>query len=402
MNAFSRKLCWLTALSFLGTAAHVALAAEPIKFGAVVPVKELVGKQSANAMRLAVKEINNAGGVLGRQIKVIIEDDEMNGPKGAAAINKLATEDKVDFFIGGLSSSVTLDEIPVMKLHKKITLWSGAASSRVERALKGEDWFFHLHPWDYQQTQGYIDGWLAIAKNNPKVKLNKWFFAYEDGAFGTRSYHAYVDIFPKEWTHKGADFKSVSVGGNGDYRVVLKRAKEAKPDVFVWFGHEDDALPIMNQAREMGFQPPVFIGSPPGWPAYFGKTALSENVSYYGLWTPALITKNKSSGRFTENYRKEFNEEPENHIMELCYSSIHILAEAIKRAGTLETTALIAALEQTNYESPLGETISFKPSRVIKHQGLTRLKTLQWQNGVLQVVWPFEFASAPFKYPYKE
>jgi len=380
--------------------AGAASAAQPIKIGAIVPLQDVGGHDSAKSMALAVKEINQAGGLLGRTLELIVIDDGMNPEKGAAAIEKLATVDKVDFFAGGMSSSVHLAQIPLMKQYGKVTVWSGSASSKVELALKDQDWFFHLHPWDYQQTQGYLDGWKAISQKHPEVKIQKWFYAYEDGAFGFSTFKAFGEALPKEKTLQGAFFKSAASGG-GDYRGVLKRAKKENPEVFVWTGYEADAPLIMRYAREINFNPPLFIGAPPGWSTDFGKSAAAENVTCYGAWAASIKGINKASQHYYNAYRAEFNAEPNSYLGPLSYSGIHILAEAIKKAGTLDTPALIAALKETRYESPLGETITFTPSRIIKHQGLNRQKIMQWQNGVLQVIWPFEYATSKIIYPYQ-
>jgi branched-chain amino acid transport system substrate-binding protein len=78
-----------------------------------------------------------------------------------------------------------------MKKYEKVTVWIGAASSRCEQALgPTANWFFHLHPWDYEQGESYIEGWTAINKKRPEVKYGKWFMAYEEGAFGTASFKA--------------------------------------------------------------------------------------------------------------------------------------------------------------------------------------------------------------------
>ncbi|MBS1197551.1 MAG: Leucine, isoleucine, valine-, threonine-, and alanine-binding protein [Proteobacteria bacterium] len=383
--------------AFSGSAAN---AVEPIKLGATVPLNDITGRDSAKAMALAIKEINQAGGVLGRRLELIVLDDEMDPGKGAAAIEKLATVDKVDFFVGGMSSSVHLSQIPVMKKYNKVTLWSGAASSKVERALKDQDWYFHLHPWDYQQAQAYIAGWQAIGNKYPEVKMQKWFYAYEDGAFGFTTFKAFSEALPKEWTLQGAFFKSASSGG-GDYRGVLKRAKEENPDIFVWAGYEADAALIMKFAKEIDFHPAVFIGSPPGWAADFGKSSMSENVVCYATWSTSMKGFSKASRRYYDAYKTEFNTEPNSYLGPLSYSSIHMLAEAIKKAGSLDKNALIAALEKTKYVSPLGETITFAPSKIIKHQGLRGQKIMQWQNGILQVIWPFEYATAKLVHPYQ-
>ncbi|OQA34638.1 MAG: hypothetical protein BWY57_00345 [Betaproteobacteria bacterium ADurb.Bin341] len=394
------NLTHLSAIALIGLLPVPSLAVEPIKLGAVLPLNDISGRQGVNGMKLAVKEINEAGGVLGRPLELIVIDDEMNPEKGAAAIKQLATVNKVDFFVGGMSSSVHLAQIPLMKEYGKVTLWSGSASSKVERALKDQDWFFHLHPWDYQQAQGYLDGWKAISQKHPEVKIQKWFYAYEDGAFGFSTFKAFSEALPKEHMLQGAFFKSATSGG-GDYRGVLKRAKNENPEIFVWAGYEADAALIMRYAKEIGFTPPLFIGSPPGWSADFGKSAAAETVVCYGAWAASMKDINKASRHYYDAYRAEFNTEPNSYLGPLSYSGIHILAEAIKKAGTLDTPTLIAALKQTKYDSPLGETITFAPSKIIKHQGLNRQKIMQWQNGVLQVIWPFEYATAKIVYPYQ-
>ena len=111
-------------------------------------------------------------------------------------------------------------------------------------------------------------------------------------------------------TLEGEPFKSAALGG-GDYRTVLRHAKEAKPDIFLWTGYDADALPIMEQAKEVGFAPPIFIGSPPGWPIGFGKSPLAEGVTLYGMWAPSIKEVSPVSKHFWEAYIKEYNQEPD-------------------------------------------------------------------------------------------
>ena len=108
----------------------------PIRLGAVNPLGDITGEQATKAMELAVEEINAAGGVLGRPLELIVVDSEFNPAKGAAAIDKLAEVDKVDIFIGGLSSGVHLAQIPKLKKYEKVTVWMGAASHKREIELE--------------------------------------------------------------------------------------------------------------------------------------------------------------------------------------------------------------------------------------------------------------------------
>lgn len=385
--------------------------AKTIKIGAILPLSDITGRQAANAMRLAVKEINEAGGVLGMQVELFIMDDEMKPEKGAAAVDRLATVEKVDFFVGGMSSSVHLAQIPILKKYQKITVWIGAASYRCEEALGPDsDWYFHLHPWDYLQGESYAHGWRAITQKYPQVKIEKIFLAYEEGAFGTSSFKSYQDEFElaKKGTGvwaglmkdlKGAPFKSAALGG-GDYRAVLLQAKQYDPDLFIWAGYDADAIPILVQAKEIGFAPKLFVGAPPGWPADFGKNPLSHGVVLYGMWAPALKEVSPIAKHFWNAYVKEFNEEPATYFAPLGYTNIMFLIEGIKKAGSLDKDAIIKALREIEYDSPVGGVLKISPSRIIKNQGFRAQKILQWQNGVQHVIWPFEYATAELIYPF--
>jgi branched-chain amino acid transport system substrate-binding protein len=375
--------------------------AAPIKLGGVWPLSDVTGDQGSKAALLAVKEINAAGGVLGRQLQLVVVDDEMKAEKGASALEKLATVDNVDIFLGGMASGVHLGQIPVLKKYQKLTLWTGAAASATcEKAIGTDaDWYFHLHPWDYQQGASYADGWKAIQAKYPNVKLGNWFLAYEEGPFGAGSFTSSKTLYASLGAVGGESFKSAAQGG-GDYSALLQHAKAANPDVFIWAGYDADALPLLEQSKAIGFAPPLFIGAPPGWPVDFGKSPMANGVVLYGMWAPSMSNASPSSKHFYDAYVKEYGKEPATYFAPLSYSAVYILKDAIKRAGTMDQAALIKAMEQTKYDSAVGESVTFTPSNIIKHQGINRQKILQWQNGVQQVIWPFEVKTADLMYPF--
>ncbi len=372
----------------------------PIKLGGVWPLADVTGDQGSKAAQLAVEEINAAGGVLGRPLELVVIDSEFKPDKGAAALERLATVENVDVFVGGMSSGVHLGQIPTLKKYKKLTVWTGAASHLAEEAVGADaPWYFHLHPWDYNQGQSYVDGWSQLSEKYPKIKTQSWFLAYEDGAFGSASFDASKALFADMGDFDGDSFTSAAAGG-GDYTAVLETAKASNPDIFLWAGYDADALPIMEQAKSIGFAPPLFVGAPPGWPSDFGDSSLAENVTLYGMWAPSLNDISEASKTFSQGYAKKYGADPATYFAPLSYSAIYIIAEAIEKAGTLDTAELIKAMEATAYESPLGETISFAPSKVIQHQGIKGQKILQWQNGRQEVIWPFEYQTAEPVYPF--
>ena len=377
-----------------------------IKIGGIWMLADITGNQGSKAAQIAVDEINAAGGVLGKKLELIIADDEGKADKAAAQVEKLATVDKVDVFLGGMASGAELGKIPVFKKYGKVVMSTGAAaSSTVEKALgpsPESDFYFHLHPWDYNQGASYLEGWNAIMAKYPNVQVKKIFLAYEEGAFGQSSWTATKTLFGgsgSRFTIDGAPFKSAALGG-GDYTAVLEAAKSYKPDLFIWAGYDADALPLLEQSKAMKFSPGIYLGAPPGWPIGFGSSKLSRNVMLYGMWSTAMNEGNATSKKFYDAYVKKFREEPATYFALLAYDAVHILANGIKAAGTTETAPLVKALEATKYASALGETITFKPSNVIKHQGITRQKILQWQNGFQEVIWPFEAATSEPVYPF--
>lgn len=404
------KRCFLVIL-FVALLTFSFAAQDPIKIGAVVPLGDVTGDQSSKAMKLAVKEINEAGGILGRPVELVVIDSELRPEKGAAAIDRLATVEKVDFFVGGMSSGVHLAQIPILKKYEKITIWSGAASHQVEIAMgKDADWYFHLHPWDYQQSRSYGIGWTDIVNKYPQVDIQRIFLAYEEGAFGTDSFTAYKDFYEqakkgegpyaqimKEFS--GESFKSAALGG-GDYRAMLRHAKQFNPDLFIWTAYDADAIPIVAQAKETNFKPSLFVGAPPGWPADFGKNPLANKVILYGMWAPSISEVSPIAKHFFNAYKQMFGKEPSTYFAPLGYTNIYFLVEGIKKAGSMDKDKIIAALKTVEYDSPIGGTLKMEPSKIIDNQGFKNQKILQWQNGVQQVIWPFEYATAEIVYPF--
>jgi branched-chain amino acid transport system substrate-binding protein len=290
--------------------------------------------------------------------------------------------------------------IPGMKKYGKVTVWCGGASSKIEQAMAGQNWFFHLHTWDYQQGAYYEVGWKDMMQKYPQIKRTKVFFAYEEGPFGAGSYKL-GKVFADEnkYEVQGEAFKSAALGG-GDYRSVLRHAKEYNPDMFIWGGYDKDALPMLEQAKEVGFVPPIYIGAPPAWPVDFAVSPLNEGVFFYSMWNDAIKNVNKQSKAYSEAFYKEFKDNPTTYFGPLAYTNIMIVANAIKKAGTVETAALIKALEATAYDSPMGDKFVFGKSKVIDHQAFATPKFMQWQKGKVVVLWPFAVATGKLLYPF--
>src|SRR4030043_231244 len=384
-----------TSLLFMATVSS-SIAAETIKLGAVLPLTEITGKDASRSMQLAVKQINAAGGLLGKQVELVIVDDEMRPDKAVATIEKLVNTDKVDVIVGGTDNAITMEGIPVLKKYTKITVWMGASSKKIEDALEGQDWFFHLHAWDYQ-IGAYLEKiWREIVQKYPLVKKKIIFVAYKEDPFGSDIYtvgspvaKAYLNLM------QGEAYKSAA-----DFRVLLKNARIFGPDIFIWDGSEKDALPMLEEAKNSGFAPPVYLGTPLVWPADFGKQIGADGVMFYSYWHDSMKSRNKASSEYSAAFNNEFKEAPATYFGPLAYTNIMIVANAIKKAGSLDKVALISAMAATNYESPLGDTFAFARSLSIKYQAGAYPKLMQWQAGSVKIIWPWELATGKLIYPF--
>ncbi|HZW27518.1 MAG TPA: ABC transporter substrate-binding protein, partial [Trueperaceae bacterium] len=138
--------------------------AQPVTIGILSPLTggaAGTGQAQKAGFELALAEINAAGGVLGQPLRIIIEDDRADPATSVAAFEKLMTEDGVEFIAGGFSSGATLALVESFRTFQPIVSWIGGASSGIgndafdgiEELLGQEEWFFHVHPWDYQNVE---------------------------------------------------------------------------------------------------------------------------------------------------------------------------------------------------------------------------------------------------------
>ena len=368
-----------------GGGASPSAAKAPIKLGAIIPLtgpSAATGADMKDGYELAREQINAAGGINGAQIQVIYEDDKNDNATAVASFEKLVNNDKVTVMMGGLASSVTAALIEPAKKAQVPMAWTGAASSTVEQGFAGQDWFFHYHPWDYMNAESS----LAFIKSTP---YKTWAVVYEDGLFGTGGAKGFQDALGSQIVASEA-FKS----GSTDFTALLNRVKAKNPEGVLFIPFAGDVIPFLTQMREVGYKPKLVYASPPSFPADFGKSPVAEGVAGLTLWTADIPAP--ASKQFVADFQKKFNHAPVSYWSALAYTNLVTVADALKKAGT-DKGAWITAMEATNYASPIGPTLKFTPSKVIKHQGFTSLVSFQWQSGKQEIVFPDNLATAKLK-----
>jgi branched-chain amino acid transport system substrate-binding protein len=333
-------------LLFLLTVACTQQTTEPIKIGFSAPLSGSLGtwgEPDMQGVALAVKEINAAGGINGRPLEVIYEDDQCDAKVAASAMNKFATVDKVTAVVGTICSGTTLAAAPIAEQNGIVLVSIGSSHPKITTA---GDYIFRVWPSD--SFQGEILAkhlWDEGYKNIAILSINS------DYAQGVEQ------VFTSEYEKLGgkvviAEHYAV---GTTDMRTELSKIRAAKPDAILVLQHEE-APTIHRQMRELSINQQVFgtetYDSAPLREA--AKGAMTGAI--YSM--PAFDEENVKIKEFKENYRKEYGKDPIQTIVAAYgYDTMNIIAGCLKKDATSQGLKDCLYTIQ-NYEG-VGGTISF-------------------------------------------
>ena len=289
------------------------------------------GQSSREGAELAVDELNAAGGVLGRQLRLLVEDDQSKPEEASNAVTKLITQDRVVAVIGEVASRRTLAAAPISQRYQ-IPMITPASTN--EKVTEVGDYIFRVCFID--PFQGEV---LAkFAYNDLKArKVAILRDQAQDYSVGL------TDSVAQHFTRLGGQvLPPVSYSsGDADFKAVLTRIRSEKPDVLFATGYYSEAAIITRQARELGMTMPILGGD--GWVGdalQNGREALNNTYisNHYSGDNPDPIVQN-----FVSTYRKRFNREPDA-IAALAYDAIKVLADSLTRAQSTEGPKLRDAI----------------------------------------------------------
>jgi branched-chain amino acid transport system substrate-binding protein len=337
-----------------GTLAASLAAQETIKIGefASLTGKEAVFGQNAHkGTLLAIEEANAAGGVLGRRLELITEDDQSKPGESATVVKKLISRDNVVAVLGEITSGRTLEAAPICQ-NARIPLISPGATN-VSVTTKGNYIFRVCFIDDFQGT--------VMAKfAHETLKLNQVAIL---SSVSSAQAVGLAKYFRERFTADGGAIAAEPKYGEGDkdFRAQLTAIKAAGADGVFVPGYYAEAALICKQARELGLTVPLFgvdgwespeliqIGGAAVEGAYFSTHYSPENQS------PAVVAFN---ARFRQRWGLETNA-----LSALGYDSALVLIDAIKRAGTTDGPKLRDALAVTKDFAGATGRITFDAQR---------------------------------------
>ena len=361
----------------LSLGASLALAQSgPIKIGVVTPLSGTytpIGEQVKMGLDLAAKEINAAGGINGRKIDLIYEDEEANPAVATQKAEKLFQVEKVEFLTGTVNSGSTLAVGQLAERNNKLiaTTVSFADSITGDKCSPN---VFRVNARAGMQSAA-LAAW--VDKEIPKANI---FFIGPDYEMGRST----VSAFKKASTEKGAkDVGEVFAPlDNKDYSPYFGQVRAAKPNVIYTSVAGNDTVRLFTQMDEYGVNKGVTIVGASG-------TVTSQNLGAIGKSANGFVTgvgyspklDNPANKKFVADFQKAYNKLPDLYGAD-SYGLLYFYKAAVEKAKSTETDKVRAAMNDLSWQTPQGT----KKMRASDHQAMQDMFAVRVENGEFNIV----------------
>lgn len=309
------------------------------------------GTSAANGAKLAFKEINAHGGVLGKQIQIVTADNKGEPSESANAMTKLINQDKVVAITGFTVSSCGIAGSTVSEDFKIPFVAAATVNPKVtvdERSGKVKDYTFRACFIDsFQGSVGANFAFNSLKKVRAAILID----SSSDYSKGM------AQIFKSAFTDKGGKIiaEESYLQKDQDYKAILTKIKATNPELLYVPGYYDDVGKIVKQARELGITIPILGGDAWDSPTLVelaGSQALN-NTYFTNFYS--VEDKNPRSNNFAEAYKQEYGQIPDS-MAAMGYDAAYLLVDAIQRANSTEASKIREALAATkNFNSVSGD-----------------------------------------------
>ena len=359
-------------ISVLMITPAIAIETGEIRIGYTAPFTGAAAEYGNNGWRgilLALEDINKEGiSIGGKNYKIRISkyDSVCTADEGISNVEKMILEDKVVAILGDHCSTVCSVIAPLCDQYRIPGITIECAVDSVTNP--GHEFYFRMRPTVK----------MMIPAVTPKVfKL----FDARTAAFlviNDEYGHTFTEsaMHELEWNDVKTVVKETFERGSTSYRDQLKRIRDAKPDIVFYVGTAAEGAKILTEAKLMGLMPrSQFIGSEEmgemELPMRAGPDAV-EGTYAISLW-------GKMPSEFTERVKRSFNK-PMHYAIIFGYDAMHVLANAIESAQSLDPVKIKDALKKTDYKALEGH-IRFKDFNGYKNQGKFTPSMIRWENG---------------------
>ena len=365
----TRRLASLLSLVLLLALGLAACAGDdgPIKIGglyALTGEEAAIDLPSANGARLAVKEINAAGGVPGRQVRLDLWDSKYAKDVAVQGAQKLVNDDRFVTVIGFNDPDSVLWTAPTAQAAGVPFVTSGATSPQLP-AQVGDRMFLACFGDNVQAAVGAEFGFKTFGKTAALL--------WDNGTDYTKLLAGY---FKARFTQLGGaiilDDQFADAAKDFSAQITRIKALPRQPDFYFVSAMPYNVGPFVKQFRAAGLTGPVVGGDGYDTPDLIGVAGPAARDVYFT--THALVDStlgNDAMKRFITAYKAEFGKEPENAFAALGYDSVRLVVDAIKRAGSADPGAIKRALEATRDFPAITGLITLTPESHVPLKGVT-------------------------------
>ena len=339
----------------------------PIKIGGAFNLTGALSSldaPAANGAKLAVKEINAAGGVLGRPLDLVIYDGKSDAATITNVASQLLSSEKVRAIVGFTDSDSALALGPISQKAGVPFVTAGATSPQLPTQI-GDTMFLAPFGDNVQAAVG-----AEFAYKNLKGKT-AYLLVDRSAEYTTLLAKYFKDAYIKAGGKVVLEDSYKSGDKNFGAQITKLRALAQKPDILYIAALPDDIGTLVKQVRQAGIMSPIVGGDGYDTPLLVQVGGVSANNVYFT--THALISPKSTPAvkKFMAGYQKDFGKEPENAFAALGYDSVYLVADAIKRAGSDDPAKIKAALADTKNFKAVTGAITYAPGSRVPQKGVT-------------------------------
>jgi branched-chain amino acid transport system substrate-binding protein len=366
-------------------------AADPIRLGVITSLSgsfATFGTMEVAGYKVAAEEVNKKGGVLGRAIELVVQDDASNQNAALAAAEKLANQG-VPVILGAFASSITKPLAGYLTRIKVPLVNTNSADTGITKP--GSPYVFRVG----QTTDAYADASFDLIRSFKDLKTVA--VLVSNDALG----HSTAASVREKCKQLGYQIVGDQAYDRGltDFRPTLNSFKSANPDVVALSSYEEDAATLLRQAKEVSLSPRMFIAvGATGYalPQFItGAGDAAEYVFSAAPWRPEA--KFPGAQDLDQRLTKMLGAEPSHHAAK-SYGGLLAVADAIQRAGSTDREAIRRALHDVKLMTAFGP-VSFEAKNGFQNQNPAPSLVIQVQKGRFVVVWPKEAASGAPLHP---
>jgi len=411
MSGKSRLL--LAAAMLAAMAAAPAQAAEPVTIGLGMSLSGKLaanGKMSLIAMQIWEDDINAAGGLLGRPVKLIYYDDRSDPGQVPGIYSKLLDVDKVDLIVSGYASTQIAAAMPIAIERKK--LFMGLSGSGINDAFH-YPMYFSMISTGPNAKEAFTFGFFKVAEaQNPGPQTAA--LAYADAEFGHNACEG------ARANAKASGFRIVYdknyPPATVDYTPIVRAIAAINPDLLIICSYPLDTVGWIKAIHEIGFAPKMWGGAMVGLQSTALKTQLGpllNGIVNFETWMPVQSLASPEALAFLNKYRERAKSAGTDALAFYpvwAYADLQVLGDAIAATKSLKDDALASYMHQATFKTVVGD-IKFGPDgewaeermlaaqfQNIKSNSLDEFRDLKTEV----VVYPPQLKNGELIYPYEK